>query len=47
MARKTPKMAAAIELSQQELGQLLAYDPDSGLLRWREKPLLGGRRIDQ
>lgn len=41
MARKTPKMAAAIELSQQELGQLLAYDPDSGLLRWREKPLLG------
>lgn len=34
-------MHAAIELSQQELCQLLDYDPDSGLLRWRKKPLLG------
>ncbi|EOU9504825.1 TPA: HNH endonuclease [Pseudomonas aeruginosa] len=41
MARKAKKMAAAIELGQEELGQLLTYDPDSGLLRWKEKPLLG------
>lgn len=41
MARQANQMACAITLSQKELRQLLAYDPDSGLLRWKEKPLLG------
>lgn len=41
MARKANQMACAISLSQRELCQLLAYEPDTGLLRWREKPLLG------
>lgn len=41
MARTAKQMACAIALSQKELCQLLMYEPESGLLRWKEKPLLG------
>lgn len=38
----SPKsMARPMSLSQAQLCQILEYEADSGLLRWKEKPLLG------
>lgn len=38
---KPKSMARPISLSQAQLCQLLEYEADTGLLRWKEKPLLG------
>lgn len=40
MPRKS--MARPISLSQADLCAMLEYEPDTGLLRWKLKPLLGG-----